>query len=156
MKNESQEKNRYLEYFEKFFKNNKSKIADYLENKEKAEELIENASRKAERKKVNGGPLNDIIDSVKLLFALANDYVQRKYKNISYATILLVVGGIFYFVLPFDLIFDGVPVVGWLDDATVLAFIIKQINAELQEYKKWKAEQNKDMKNDIGDDPEFK
>lgn len=52
-------------------------------------------------------------------------------------------------VLPIDAVADFLPVVGWLDDATVLAFIVAAEYNDVREYLTWKEEQTKENELDI-------
>jgi uncharacterized membrane protein YkvA (DUF1232 family) len=52
---------------------------------------------------------------------------------------LLIVSALIYLVMPLDLIPDFVPLLGFTDDATVILFVLKQINSDLALYKEWKA-----------------
>ena len=42
--------------------------------------------------------------------------------------VAVVVGGILYTLSPLDLIPDVIPVIGWLDDVGVIAFVIGYLN----------------------------
>jgi uncharacterized membrane protein YkvA (DUF1232 family) len=47
--------------------------------------------------------------------------------------------GLLYLVSPIDLIPDFLPG-GYIDDAMVLAIVIKQVSSDLDKYKEWLAE----------------
>jgi uncharacterized membrane protein YkvA (DUF1232 family) len=38
----------------------------------------------------------------------------------------MITGAIIYFVTPIDLIFDWIPLLGFIDDAAVVVFVIRQ------------------------------
>jgi hypothetical protein len=40
-------------------------------------------------------------------------------------------------VVPFDLVFDGIPGLGYLDDATVLAYAISCARDEIEAFRRW-------------------
>ena len=48
-----------------------------------------------------------------------------------------VVGALTYFADPEDLIPDNIPVLGFLDDAAVLAWVLGQVRAELYAFRDW-------------------
>lgn len=52
-------------------------------------------------------------------------------------TILWAIAAIIYFVNPFDVIPDFIPVVGYVDDSTVIAFVINSIRKDLDDFLKW-------------------
>jgi uncharacterized membrane protein YkvA (DUF1232 family) len=46
---------------------------------------------------------------------------------------------IIYFVSPIDLLPDWIPLGGFIDDAAVIGFVLKQINTDLEQFLKWEA-----------------
>ena len=55
----------------------------------------------------------------------------------------MVVAAIIYFVSPFDLIPDSIPVFGLVDDATVLAFVARSNLTLISNFRKWEILTNK-------------
>ncbi len=49
------------------------------------------------------------------------------------------VGGLIYVVSPVDVIPDAIPVAGVLDDAVVIAWVIKAVRDELDAFREWEA-----------------
>ena len=47
------------------------------------------------------------------------------------------VAGILYFVTPLDLVPDAIPGAGFLDDITVLGFVIARLEGELARFTTW-------------------
>jgi uncharacterized membrane protein YkvA (DUF1232 family) len=84
------------------------------------------------------GPLEKFIEDMSLLFAVIKDYANGSYRKIPWATIAAIVGTLVYIVSPIDLIPDFIPGIGLLDDAAVLAFCLKAVHSDLQNYKTWK------------------
>lgn len=77
------------------------------------------------------------------------DYINGRYKKIPTKTLLIIVIGLVYFVSPVDIVPDFIMGLGFIDDASVLAFLIHQISAEISDYKNWKAEQQELQDSDI-------
>jgi uncharacterized membrane protein YkvA (DUF1232 family) len=46
---------------------------------------------------------------------------------------------IIYFVNPFDLIPDFIPVIGYLDDVAVIALAVASIHNDLDDFRAWEA-----------------
>ena len=59
------------------------------------------------------------------------------YPVVPWRTIILAIATLIYFVDPFDLIPDFVPVIGYLDDATVIAFVVESIRRDLDKFLAW-------------------
>ena len=69
---------------------------------------------------------------------LLSDYSEGSYKNLPLSTIVTVLAGILYLVLPFDVFADYLPFLGWIDDVAVLSFIVKAEQNDIKEYLEWK------------------
>jgi uncharacterized membrane protein YkvA (DUF1232 family) len=74
------------------------------------------------------------VKKFKLLFALLKDWWDGKYPEIPWASIALITFAIIYFLNPVDLIPDVIPVIGYIDDATVLALVWQAIEHDLKIY----------------------
>ena len=72
---------------------------------------------------------------------LLSDYFDGTYPNLPLSTIVAVLGGLLYLVLPTDAIADFFPLLGYLDDAGVLAFVIATEKEDMKEYLDWKQRQ---------------
>jgi uncharacterized membrane protein YkvA (DUF1232 family) len=51
-----------------------------------------------------------------------------------WATIASVTAALLYFIGPFDFIPDFLPVIGFLDDATIMAFVIHRVQGDLKRF----------------------
>ncbi|PEL13301.1 YkvA family protein [Bacillus sp. AFS017336] len=118
-------------FFQKYFK----KASSYLGNKEKSTHLLKKAAKLAPTKK---GALGEAWEKVNLFIDLFKAYINGSYRDISTKSILTVIGALIYFVSPFDLIPDFIVGLGFLDDATILAYTFKQLNKDIEKYKIWK------------------
>jgi len=76
-------------------------------------------------------------NNLKALLRLFKAYLSREYTSIPWGSIVMVVIAILYFVSPLDLVFDWIPLAGFVDDAAVIAFVLKQINNDIETFLKW-------------------
>ncbi|MHB8088560.1 MAG: YkvA family protein [Anaerolineaceae bacterium] len=120
----------------------KSKAEDYLKDPEKSKKLLDDAMKKAKSREKPTGPLADLWENLRTAFRLLQAYFSKKYTTIPWASIVLVVGSVIYFVSPIDLMPDWFPLAGFIDDAAVLVFVLRQINSDLQRFLEWENEQN--------------
>lgn len=121
--------------FEEGYKKYESKAHEYFNDKEKAEGLLNKAKQKAEKNEV---PLKEIVEKLQLLFEVLQAWYKGTYKEMPKGSIIMIIASIIYFVSPIDLIPDFIPVIGYIDDAAVIAFAIKQVTADLDKFKVWK------------------
>ncbi|MEH7351042.1 MULTISPECIES: YkvA family protein [Gottfriedia] len=123
----------------KFFKKYLKKASSYLGNKEKSTNLLKKAAKLAPNKK---GALGEAWEKVNLFIDLFKSYINGSYRDISTKSILTVIGALIYFVSPIDAIPDFIVGLGFLDDATILAYTFKQLNKDIEKYKIWKENNN--------------
>lgn len=90
-------------------------------------------------KKMSGQKaLKALLEHGRLLLALVKDYFTGAYREVPYWAIGAAALALVYVLSPLDAIPDVIPGLGYLDDATVLAFCLKLIESELGRYKEWK------------------
>jgi len=87
------------------------------------------------------------LENLKLLLRMAKAVWRGQFK-LSLKTYVMVVGALLYFLAPVDAIPDFVPLLGFLDDASVIAWVIKQIAQELEEFKAFEKQQESECRNE--------
>ena len=103
-----------------------------FKNQDKIKEVFNDSTKKAEnnKDKMGSGRWGD----VKTLRTMLKAWQSGTYK-FSKRTVIYVVAGLLYFVSPVDIIPDFLLGVGFIDDAAVLALVIKRIKSELDRFK---------------------
>ncbi|HKL36744.1 MAG TPA: YkvA family protein [Salegentibacter sp.] len=86
------------------------------------------------------GKLQRYVDDAQLLFNLLRDYANGNYKEVPFNVVAAIGGALLYVLSPIDLIPDFIPIVGYLDDAAVIAFCLNLIEKDLISYKVWKGD----------------
>jgi len=84
------------------------------------------------------GPLKRFVEDGKVLTALIRDWRAGKYRQALYGTIAAVVFGLIYVFNPLDLVPDVLPIIGALDDATVIGAVLMLVERDLRKYRSWK------------------
>jgi uncharacterized membrane protein YkvA (DUF1232 family) len=95
---------------------------------------MEEASSKADRVKA---ALGEAFEIVKTFSRLVVAYLRGEYRDVPWKTIVLIVAALVYFLSPFDLIPDFIPVIGYVDDAAVLVWVAKSIKDDLDRFLAW-------------------
>jgi uncharacterized membrane protein YkvA (DUF1232 family) len=105
-------------------------------------EKVANKSKEIQTKFSANGPLSRFIEDGKLLIAIVKDYWAGAYRQVPYGAIASIVFTLIYVLNPFDLVPDMLPVIGQLDDVTILGACLIMIEQDLRKYKDWKEGQN--------------
>ena len=78
------------------------------------------------------------LSHVAVFAQLIKDYSTKKYEKIPMGSLIAIVSALAYVILPFDLINDIIPGLGYLDDAAVIACCLKLVDSDVEEYLKWR------------------
>ena len=85
-----------------------------------------------------GSKFAPYVKDVRLLILMIRSYVSGEYKDIPISTIVAAVSALIYVLSPLDIIPDNIPVVGFADDAAVVAYLMKSIEKDLKKYENWR------------------
>jgi uncharacterized membrane protein YkvA (DUF1232 family) len=79
-------------------------------------------------------------DDLPTLIRLARSYATGAYRRLPWKAIVSVVAALIYFVMPFDAIPDFIPIIGYLDDAAVIAYVMRILHVEIAEFRDWEGQ----------------
>ena len=123
----SRKKNRYFE---------KSKdIADHLlDNPEKGLELLSFVVEKYEELRNSKGRLGKMFRQLTMLVRIVRAHLRGDFKNLSWKKLLMATAAIVYLIYIVDAVPDFLPVIGLLDDAGVISWVISSLQEELGQF----------------------
>lgn len=88
--------------------------------------------------KMDDKNLAGFVNDVKVFFCMLKDFFTKKYTQVPVGTIVAIASSLLYVLSPIDLIPDLIPVIGYLDDAAILAACLKFVKKDVDEYKLFK------------------
>jgi uncharacterized membrane protein YkvA (DUF1232 family) len=97
--------------------------------------LFQEAMRKT--KSIPKAPFKDLWGYFQAMLRLIRAYYRGEYRHVSATNLVMIIGAIIYVLNPWDLIPDWIPTLGFLDDATILAFAIQKTRETLDDFTNW-------------------
>ncbi len=104
-------------------------------------EVAKNSLEKANKDSSIKGMASEGIASVRRLIRLVKAYAKGDYREVSKKNVILTVASLLYFVSPLDLIPDAIPFVGFLDDITIIGYVLSMLGEELTKFEAYENEQ---------------
>lgn len=110
---------------------------DIAKNPGKLERLIFNAKEKLMNMENRRHTLKNVVRYISVFVRIMKDYNAGYYPHLPWKSLLSIVGVILYFINPFDVIPDFIPGIGLLDDITLLAYVYRSIENDVEDYLDW-------------------
>ena len=121
------------------FQQAKIEAKTYLKDKKRTQHLIQAALNKAYQHR---GQMTKVWSELMALVRMVRAWSRGEYKRLPGRSILMALAAVIYFLDPLDLIPDFIPGIGYLDDATVIAFVFSSIHKDLQNFLDWERQKN--------------
>ena len=109
-----------------------------------AEEIADNPSRlralirrSQEELRQDRSRIGSLRADVPRLIRLGRAIARGEYRHLPWKALIFLVAGLLYFVTPADLIPDFILGTGFLDDAVVVAYVMKAIRDDLARFEDW-------------------
>jgi len=122
----------------KYFNNARARARRMLEDPEALKRVADESYRSGASR---SGPFAAVMDDFRTLVRLVVAYARGNYRDIPPDSLALVVAGLVYVVSPLDLVPDALPVIGYMDDAVVIGWVIKSVRQELDAFRAWEVGQ---------------
>ncbi len=99
--------------------------------------LLEDSKDKLERLEVTDDKVDNFMNTLRTFIRMMKAYINGEYRVIPWKTVLLIVGGLIYFVSPIDLIPDFIPIAGYVDDISLILWIVNRLQNDLHDFEAW-------------------
>jgi uncharacterized membrane protein YkvA (DUF1232 family) len=80
-----------------------------------------------------------LIDTALAVVRLVRSYVAGEYRQVHSSTIVSGIAVFLYVLSPIDLVPDFIPVVGFLDDLSLISWFVGKFKGEIASFREWEA-----------------
>ena len=120
---------------------NTEKAKALLNDKERIEHFLMRLERKF--KKFPG--IGQELSYIPAMICLVKDYVDGEYRDIPLGSILGILSALIYFVSPFNLVPNAIPILGLTDDIALIAYVWRLVGDDVKEYEAWRKANHKEL-----------
>ena len=110
------------------------KASGIASSPDKVTELIDSVTKKMSNTDTRSRIISDFFYKVRTLVRMLRAYVHGYYRQLPWKSLLMIIGGLLYFLMPIDIIPDFFPVTGLADDITIILLVFKTINKDIQDF----------------------
>ncbi len=103
-------------------------------DRSRTDRLLEASRKKSEK---HAGIVRALWTDFWTIWRFVRAWRDGEYQKVPWKSIILAIAGLLYFLDPIDIIPDFIPVIGYLDDGVVLAFVAKAIHSDLEKFREW-------------------
>ena len=120
------------------------KAKDILSDEDKTNEFMDDIEDRFNDSIRSKNPLffvkgiKDLKTYIPLFISLIRSYAKKEYREIPFMSIVTIVAALIYFLSPIDVIPDFIPGLGFIDDATIIAFCFMSFKHDLDNYSRWR------------------
>ena len=121
----------------KAFQFARKKAKDVVGDDKKLGNLLDATLGKLEEVTGNSDKIETFVSQVQTFMRMIGAYRRGDYRGISAKNVIIMVAALLYFIMPIDFIPDFIPVIGLLDDFTIIMYVFKKLNEEIGQFQKW-------------------
>jgi uncharacterized membrane protein YkvA (DUF1232 family) len=107
----------------------------YVGDAKRLRKLVEDAVGKINI--IPRGPFGETWPYLLAMIRVIRDFQRAEYRDMAAPQLLIIIAAIIYFVSPFDVIPDWIPVLGHIDDAFVISLALKSVRGDLDRFMAW-------------------
>ncbi|MGY3090205.1 uncharacterized membrane protein YkvA (DUF1232 family) [Hymenobacter sp. UYAg731] len=99
--------------------------------------ILNETADKLSSKDSKDNKFKQLFDVALTLVRLVRAYISGEYRDISTSTVISGLAVLLYVVSPIDLIPDFIPVIGFLDDLSLISWFLGKFQGEITKFREW-------------------
>ena len=112
------------------------RAADYLKSPERLQNLRQQVRDQLAE---SNDRVKQLGQDMQLALRLIKAWADGSYRSIPWNSLLMLVAAFIYFIVPLDSLPDFVPIWGFVDDAAILGWTLRQLRKDLEAFRAWEA-----------------
>lgn len=118
----------------KSFRNALQRAGKIASDKKSLGKLLSRTKEKVKSIEGDKGIVHKLLDKVFTFIRMIRAHISGEYKNIPLKTLILMVAGLLYFLMPLDFLPDFIPGLGLVDDVSIVLAIFKSISQDVENF----------------------
>ncbi len=118
----------------RYFEKSKEIAESLIENPEQGLELVSFVVDKYESLRNGSGRMGKLFRQLTMLVRIVRAHLRGDYKNLSWQKLVMATGAIIYLLYIVDAVPDFLPVIGLLDDAGVISWVVSSLQREFGQF----------------------
>ena len=124
-----------------FYQKAKEKASSIVGDKERMNELLTSSREKLHKINFEDSKISRLGVNLRVIIRLIKAYANGSYRELPWKSLVALVSGVVYFLMPVDLLPDFIPFTGFLDDFTVIMLLSGVFQQDIEDFLIW--EENK-------------
>ena len=121
----------------KFFQTAKAKASNIVGDKDRMNELVASSREKLHNISFEDSKISRLAVNLRVIIRIIKAYANGSYREMPWKSLLALVGGVVYFLMPVDLIPDFIPFTGFLDDFTIIMLLSGAFQQDIEDFHTW-------------------
>ncbi|MDX1684939.1 MAG: YkvA family protein [Saprospiraceae bacterium] len=121
------------------------RVGGFLSNPHRIKDLLISVQRKLDAPRSSRGLVSDLLRYGRLFYSMITSWFSGDYRGLSTRNAIMIMAALFYFLTPLDVIPDVIPLVGFLDDVSLLAWLFLTLSEEVRHFETWQKIQQEDI-----------
>lgn len=119
------------------FKKYQNKAAEVLKDNKRVQSLLGSTREKLTEVLENNDRLKEFSEKIYVMIRMVKAQISGEYREFPWRTLAMIVGALIYFVAPLDLIPDVIPILGLTDDISIVYWIYKSVQEDIEKFEEW-------------------
>ena len=121
----------------RFYQKAKEKASGIVGDKERMSALVSSSREKLQSINFEDSKISRLAVNLRVIIRIIKAYANGSYREMPWKSLLALVGGVVYFLMPLDLIPDFIPFTGFMDDFTVIMLLSGAFQQDIEDFLIW-------------------